>query len=601
MCGISGIISLKGKSVDRSLIEEMNISVSHRGPDADGFFLKENFALAHRRLSIIDLSDNGKQPMTYKNLTIVFNGEVYNYLELRQELKAKGFSFSTGSDTEVILASYLCWGKDCVNRFNGMWSFAIYNDETKEVFCSRDRFGVKPFYYLKTSDYFVFGSEIKQLTPFLSDKKVNKTVLFNYLFLATLNIDDNTFFEGVKRLNPSHNLIFNLTNNDFKIEKYYTLKKIDLPNNLTQDEYINRYRSIFNDSIGLRLRSDVKVGTCLSGGLDSSYVASIASQLYQKSSPSRFVAITASSIDKERDESHFAKKVAEKSNLDHRIVAPNTEDFLNVIDEVIGVQEEPFGSPSIVMQYYVMKAAKEQGCTVMLDGQGGDETLLGYERYYVSYLLSLPLLERIKQARLIVQNSKLSLSTLIASYLYFSLPFLKRMLSKKRQSYIKPEFQKYVNWAFIGDKYQASRDLTNLQIHEITKDQLSTLLNYEDRNSMRFGIETRLPFLDYRLVELSISLPTRMKIFNGWTKFVLRKASEESLPNDISWRRNKFGFEAPLATWLNNKDFLRAEISKSDFVRNFIDVSLLNNVNDNLVLWRLYNVAKWSGLLKVEF
>lgn len=601
MCGISGIVNLKGHAIDENKLQGMNDAVAHRGPDASGVFIGKNFGLGHRRLSILDLSDRGTQPFTYMGLKIVYNGEIYNFLELKEELEKKRYQFKTGTDTEVILAAYHCWGKDCVNRFNGMWAFAIFDSARDLLFCSRDRFGVKPFYYLVAGDTLYFGSEIKQLLPYLPSRQVNKAVLFNYLYLSILNIDENTFFEGIKRLLPSHSLIVDLKTNHLHFERYYVLKAREEWNSRSFDDCVNEYGALISDSIKLRLRSDVKVGTCLSGGLDSSFIAAEASKIFHQKSNLKFTAITAQSIDKERDETAFAEKVAVKSELDHKIIAPGKKDFYDALDEVIKTQEEPFGSPSIIMQYYVMKAARSFQSVVMLDGQGGDETLLGYERYYISFLRDLPWYGKLRQARSIVQNSKLSWFDLVKSYFYFSIPQLKIRLAKNRQSYIRPEFAKCVNWDFVKEKYAASKDSKSLQIHEITRDQLTTLLNYEDKNSMKFAIETRLPYLDYRVVELAVSIPAQHKINGGWTKFILRKISETTLPGDISWRRNKFGFEAPLETWLGESGELLKEIGQSKFIAEFVDASKLERITDKLVLWRLYNVAKWASLFEVKF
>uniref|UniRef100_A0A4W5LD91 Asparagine synthetase [glutamine-hydrolyzing] n=1 Tax=Hucho hucho TaxID=62062 RepID=A0A4W5LD91_9TELE len=394
MCGISGIINKNGTKVDKEEIQGINDLIAHRGPDDEGFYFEQNFAFGHRRLSILDLSSDGHQPMHYLHKYVIsYNGEVYNYIEIKEELINSGYIFHSHTDTEVILASYDKWGEECVNRFNGMWAFAIYDKEKEIIFCSRDRFGVKPFYYTQVRDKFVFGSEIKQLLEFYEDRY--------------------TFFENILKLEQSHNLIYNLKTNSFKIKRYFDIEFDKELNNLNEIESIEYIKNNLENAIELRLRSDVKVGTCLSGGLDSSSIAAIAAKKYFKKTNERFIAIHAKSIEEKTDESKYAREVAEYCNLDMIEIEPNLEDIKENIEEVVYTQEEPFGSPSIIMQYFVMKKAKEIGCTVLLDGQGGDETLLGYERYYPAYLLSLNLWDMIKGFFNSSKNSKLTLKQLI--------------------------------------------------------------------------------------------------------------------------------------------------------------------------------------------
>ena len=285
MCGISGIIDKVNHKIDSNILKDMNDKITHRGPDDEGFYFGDNFAFGHRRLSILDLSQDGHQPMHFNDrYTIIYNGEVYNYLELRKELKKEGYSFQSSSDTEVILASYDKWGEECVNKFNGMWSFAIYDKTKNTIFCSRDRFGIKPFYYTEINKKFIFGSEIKQLLEFRPKNIVNKSILIDYIVTRFEDYNNDTFFEGIKRLPQSHNLIYDLNNHSYEIKKYYQISFNDDIENYTLDESVKRYKSELERAVEYRLRSDVKVGTCLSGGLDSSSVASIAAKKYNQES-----------------------------------------------------------------------------------------------------------------------------------------------------------------------------------------------------------------------------------------------------------------------------------------------------------------------------
>jgi asparagine synthase (glutamine-hydrolysing) len=438
MCGISGIINKSGQPVSNALIENITNLVFHRGPDGSDYFHHSNISLGHRRLSIIDLSEDGKQPMHYLNrYTITYNGEIFNYIELRNELKTYGYSFNTASDTEVILAAYDKWKDDCPNKLNGMWAFAIFDKEKKILFCSRDRYGIKPFYFINSTEYFSFGSEIKQLLPFISKRKVNNKILADYLLNDLLEHSNETFFEEIFKLPTANNLIYNLNDSTYIINQYYTIKHINEYSKLNLKDACELYKEKFSESVKLRLRSDVKVGTCLSGGLDSSSVASVASKLFHENSSEKFMAVTAKSQESETDETYFAQLVAKNAMLDYNELFPNETQFSQTLDKVISLQEEPFISPSVFMQYFVFEKAKQLGCIVMLDGQGGDETLLGYERHYVSHFLNSSPALLLKELYLASAHSKLSLAKLFSYYLYFSLDFPKKLRPEKLFPYVK--------------------------------------------------------------------------------------------------------------------------------------------------------------------
>lgn len=597
MCGISAIISKKNEAVELSEIKKINDLIEHRGPDGDGFYFGKNFAFGHRRLSIIDLSENGDQPMILDDEYIItYNGEVYNYLEIKEELKALAVQFKTQSDTEVILQAYKQWGESCVNKFNGMWAFSIFDKKKNILFCSRDRFGVKPFYYTKNDDYFVFGSEIKQLTSFNTSNKLNKSILADYLVYGFEEHQSLTFFENIYKLQPSNNLIYNLTNHEINVYPYYSLEaSIQKIENDKSNTTI--FSNLFKDAIKLRLRSDVKVGTCLSGGLDSSSIATIASKMYGEN----FIGINAKSIQKEIDESHHAKLVAENAKIDLHYVEPTTSDFYNALEKVIKIQEEPFGGPSIYMQYFVFEKAKELGCKVMLDGQGGDEMLLGYERYFPAYWYTLPFFSKISGIFKFRNNSRLTLFKVIAFLFYFTSYKLRDKLVKRKWSILKKDFVDLSNIEFVKESAKSYKNIKSLQVLEYTKLQLPHLLKYEDKNSMYNSIEARLPFLDYRLVELGIGLPVNKKINDGWSKFILRDAMRNILPESICWRKDKFGFESPDKYWLKDKEFIFEKINESNILKNIAsNFAELNNLSD-VQLWKFLNIAIWEKIYKIEY
>jgi asparagine synthase (glutamine-hydrolysing) len=598
MCGISTIVIREPDFDLTTKISEMNELIIHRGPDAHGSLVYKNVGLGHRRLSIIDLSSHGIQPMSWnEDYTIVYNGEIYNYLELKEELQLLGYTFQTHTDTEVILAAYEHWGNECTKRFNGMWSFVILDKCLGKLFCSRDHFGIKPFYYVANERGVFISSEIKPLLQFLPEVRANKKAVLNYLVLDICDEGEHTFFEGVKRLLPATNLWVDIESCNLEFQRFYTLGELKGSfNNLKGDEPFKAVNEIFESSLKLRLRSDVKVGTCLSGGLDSSLIAAMASIEHKKSSSIAFMAYTAKSTDSDNDESGYAKQVADKFGLDWLISEPTSDDFLNLLNVVIKIQEEPFRSPSIFMQYKIMNESKKGGCKVLLDGQGGDEVFLGYERYFVPYLQSLSIFKRFSEFFNIVNQSKLTPVKLLALYFYMSNKWLRKIVLSRRMNFIKEEYKEQVSWEYLSDL--ANTNITKLQISEINKFNLPALLRYEDKNSMHFSIETRLPFLDYRLVECSLAMKSRYKLNKGWTKFCIRKIADGLLPDSITWRKNKYGFEPPINDWLSNKKIFIDEIQNSTLLKEIMNTKY-TPAKDVNILWRLYNLAKWESVFGV--
>ncbi len=594
MCGIAGIIHKNNSSVALHQLETMNNAASHRGPDGEGYYLKNNFGLAHRRLSIIDLSENGKQPLHYLDrYTITFNGEIYNYIELKIELEKSGYQFKTQTDTEVILAAYDYWEQECVNHFNGMWAFAIYDEQENRLFCSRDRFGVKPFYYCISGNQFIFGSEIKQLLT-IEKPKVNYKILMDYLVYNLEEHTDETFFNNIKKLPAAHHLTYDLATHQFKIEKYYCIKIDETLKNISEKDAINLFQQNMQRSIQWRLRSDVKVGTCLSGGLDSSYISSIASKFYNHPDE-KFSAITAQSISKENDETAFAKQVVEAANLQWFTTQPNRENFLAAIDKEIKCQEEPFFNTSNFMQYFVMKAANQAQIKVLLDGQGGDETILGYKRYYPTLFKSNSVLSFPKIFFQILANGNVSTKELLLQSFYFTNSSFRKIRLKKKHSLIKQEFMELADETWIDKMADAYQNPLSMQLLELQHTQLPRLLKYEDRNSMHFGIETRLPFLDYQLLEFNLSLPTNLKIKNGWSKYILRQSMQNILPNSIAWRKQKVGFESPEKIWLNDDNYFLKTINDSPLLQKIYNNKIPQN-NTKHMLWKLFNIAKWEEI-----
>lgn len=601
MCGIFGLISKTGP-VDADQVGRLTDMVSHRGPDGRGTRINGNVGLGHRRLAIIDLSDDGAQPMRDREhpIWVTFNGEIYNYLELRAELEALGFVFQTASDTEVLLKSYVHWGERCIEHFNGMWSFAIHDERDNTVLCARDRFGVKPFYYVNTPSEFAFGSEIRQLLPLIGRPIAEDDLVNDFLVCGLTDHTSRTFFKGVEKLLPGHLLRVEVATGKIRVERYYSL----LPCLHDDDEKRSpeSVRRLLEDAIQLRLRSDVRVGTCLSGGLDSSAVATLAAKLHSLNSKEAFFAITAVSEQASNNEEKYAAQVVENSKLDWLRTEPTYEEFASTSDTLIDVQEEPFAGPSIMMQYDVMRTARSNGVIVLLDGQGGDETILGYHRYYAAWLF-----DHLRQGGIgafasafrEATNAGISAKKLLMYLFGAGSARLRSMFYRLRYGFLKKPHLPESLQRFA----RSTRDARAMQVLEITETNLPMLLRFEDKNSMRFGIETRLPFLDYRFVEFSLGLSTSVKLNRGWTKWPLRAAMNDILPKSICWRKDKIGFAAPDQLWLNrHTPAMYEKVINSELVARYVNMRMLHRRFHKLdvgMRWRLYCLALWGERFQV--
>ena len=594
MCGISVIYNKNpDSSVDKIILKKINDKIKHRGPDGEGFYFHKNIGMGHRRLSIIDLSKNADQPMKFDDIILTYNGEIYNYLEIKNELIKKGHKFQTKSDSEVIIRAYKEWSFDCVNKFNGMWAFCIYDLSNNKLFLSRDRFGIKPLYYFENESSIFFGSEIKQFVELIDKPIVNKKILYEYLFLNQLNHTNETFFEKIYSLPQSCSMIIDIVENKKKIIRYYDIER---ENTITKEK---DFKKVIKNSIRFRLRSDVTVGTCLSGGLDSSYIASEASLLNKNKN---FIAVTGQSLDKNNDESDIAKIVVNRFDLNWHCEKTDAIEFTDHIDKIIYYQDEPFTNPSIAMQYFVLKKSREAGCKVMLDGQGGDEILLGYERYFISYLNQISnFFKFLKTFRELTKKSKLNIKTLFYYNIYFKFSLFKKYFLRLKNRHIKSQKFKYVSMENLNSFNKSSKDIFMLQKNEIYKIQLPKLLKFEDRNSMANSIEARVPFLDHNVVEAALNLPTGLKINKGWSKYILRKMLSNMNLKKIAWRKKKFGFESPIEYWMKDKSYFVKYIKESSFMKYILKQNI-NLYKINLVsLWKLYNVAKWSEIFNVDY
>ncbi len=570
MCGIAGIISKRPSEVSLDRLKKMTDSIVHRGPDGEGQWISDDgkVGLGHRRLSIIDLSTHANQPMLYMDrYTIVFNGEIYNYVELKEVLLKQGYTFHTASDTEVLVALYDRDKEKCLQLLDGMFSFAIYDKKEQKVFCAVDRFGEKPFHYHhQPGNIFLFGSEMKELWTAGVPRNVDRHMLFNYLqyaYVRNFSNQQQTFFEDIKRLEQSHYLIVDLNSLQITIHRYWDINPGVQNTSISEEEAVERFRELFYTSIKRRLRSDVPVGSSLSGGLDSSLVVSAINELntnkaiHQKTFSAQFPGF-------ERDESHFQQMVIDRTGADAFFTRPDHQVMLSEIDKVFYHQEEPFGSSSILAQYEVFKLAKQNNVTVLLDGQGADEYLAGYHGYYQFFFVELERNRKEYQRQWDAYN-KLHAKNPVNSTMKKGLKYYLRSSPAIFELAIKLNtLVNYNRGRFAKDYYRENRlkrfnsqtaygTLNGMLRQSTLGGGLQDLLRYADRCSMAHSLEVRLPFLNHELVEFVFSLPPTLKINEGWTKYIARKSFEDIMPREITWRVDKIGYEPPQKKWMESE------------------------------------------------
>ena len=558
MCGIAGQYCLDGKEPDKDLLAAMSERIAHRGPDGEGTRICGSLGLIHRRLAIIDLSEDGLQPMTNEDgtLWLLFNGEIYNYLELRDELVTKGHRFHSHSDTETILHAYEEWGPDCLSRFNGMWAFALWDSTKEQLFCARDRLGIKPFYYTQAGGSFLFASEIKVLLAHPdAGKKPDDRTLGTFLTWGVQDHSGRTMFDGIFQLPPAHSMVVTTAGPQVP-SRYWDVTVNPAVRGTTPDtDAASRLLDILRDATRIHLRSDVAVGTCLSGGIDSSTLTVLINDLIRNealaSVGEKQKTFSAVFSDKRYDESQYIDEIVAATGVDAHRVEPSPEQLWDDIDRFVYMQDEPFGSLSIYAQYCVMRLAQEN-VKVVLDGQGADELLAGYLAYQGSYIGSL-----LRTFRWWTVVKEISGS--IRNHGGFFRSALRQVRErKKRRGFLKCETENL-------PRYNGSLD--HVLHRELTATNLPALLHYEDRNSMAFSIESRVPFLDYRFVEYVASLPLDQKIRNGITKFSLRKAIRGIVPESIRCRMDKMGFVTPEEVWMRDelRPFVRELLSSDSF------------------------------------
>ncbi|HRW06594.1 MAG TPA: asparagine synthase (glutamine-hydrolyzing) [Caldilineaceae bacterium] len=667
MCGICGIYDVQRRLAP---IQAMNEVQRHRGPDDEGYIFIQtvtnewqaakgvdsaaelslpamqmintdayDLALASRRLAILDLSPAGHMPMCYgeHEFWVTYNGEIFNYRELREELMARGHTFRSDSDTEVILAAYVEWGIDCLSHFNGMFAFALWDGRKQRLFCARDRFGIKPLYYHWDGELLLFASELKSLLQHPAvPRQPDDQSIFDYLAIGVSDHTNRTFFAGIETLRPGSFLLLDAAEQRLQIHTWWDVEinaSIERSNQAEQKRIYEEFAAIIEDAIRIRLRSDVPVGTALSGGLDSSTVVMLANRLLLDEAviPRALVGahqktFTARNREEEIDEHCYSQLIIERTGAEEHLIYPDGEKLWQEFEEFVWYLDEPVNSTSQYAQWNVMRLAKSNNVTVLLDGQGGDEILAGYYSYYAPYLGQIYQQRGVwPAARAVYDVSRIGGAPVIDMLIEDSvhrLPWrVQQVVNKIRpplaipggggsgmqEWQLQPEFIQR-NWERRWQPLSVDESgLVGVLRQDLTSTNLPKLLRYEDRISMAFSLETRLPFLDYRLVDMVFRLPLNYRIHNGWSKWILRRSMSDLLPEEICWRRTKLGFPTPETRWLQQgATYIRRLLREHDSSRTeaYIQPQVLEQLielpDEALAttpgLWRMINLLKWHEI-----
>lgn len=627
------------------LLSQMAAALRHRGPDDEGYVVHAASApfrcfrgddtvpefgdlphwrsadgrgypvgLCHRRLSILDLTSAGHQPMISGdgNLALVFGGEIYNYLELADELEALGWRLKPCGDTAVLLAAFHQWGPACVDRLRGMWALAAFDRRSGRLTLSRDRFGIKPIYYARVNGSLAFSSEIKGLLPFLPGAPRGSTrETVRVLMWGRTDDEEATLFEDVRALPAGCNLHVDTRDLTCRVERYYdvsaaTNERFDG----SLEDAVHEYQQRLDESVRLHLRSDVQVGSCLSGGIDSNLTAALATRHLPNRGLTTFTAVYE---DPALDERRYVEAhAAQSGRLETKFVSPTATSLHAEIDQLVWAQDQPMASTSPFAQWAVMRLAAENKIKVLLDGQGADEALGGYSYFAGAQLLELARAGRIsralREARLLKEHRSVSIWRELGRATYHQLPPLLQASARRaaRAGYqlVTPSYREHA-----GRPHKpAPRTFRDYSIDAV-RHSLPELLRYEDRSSMAFSIESRVPFLDHPLVELTLSLPTNFKIHDGWTKFVQRRAAEAVLPAEIVWRRDKLGFTTPQRDWKRQlaaplQEYVRAHPMPPFLDRIKVEQLLASESSKSVTLsefWKTIFMLKWIDAYSVQF
>jgi asparagine synthase (glutamine-hydrolysing) len=621
MCGISGLYNFNNENISIEVIERMNNSLSHRGPDAGDVKVFGNVALGHRRLSIIDLSSKANQPMSTEDerYYIVYNGEVYNFLELREELKEIGVEFRTNSDTEVILKAFVIYGYDCFNKFNGMFAITIYDNETKQMHLARDRFGIKPLYYFQDDFKFAFGSEIKAIKALGDiDLTISKQAFTEYLWYGN-PLGENTIYDRIHEVKPG--TVITVEPGENKVYQFFDIHKIE-QSKLTESEIVEKIKVLFEESVKRHLVSDVPVGVFLSGGIDSSAITAFASKHYEGKLKTYSVSFDYDLV----NELPLARKVAKQFDTDHQEVHISGGEVIDVIEALVKSHDEPFGDAADIPLYMLTQKLKGK-VKVVLQGDGGDEFFGGYSRYrtiqqagkwkplsFIVPILSFLGIKDVRALRLqrfiyaISRESKyLRNALLLTMESKFSNPL--RVLNKRYKnelSGIDPFYRYRQVYSQFSKNMNDAQALFYADAQIILKD---TFFEKVDKAVMANSIEVRVPFIDNELTQFILSVPGEMKIKGEEPKYLLKKALHDVVPHEVLYGKKK-GFGVPYALWLKTslKEYFIQQVS-TEIVSQYFDHSeimkmfnkhLKNKGNFDFLLWKVLIFAVWLNQNNIE-
>lgn len=605
MCGIAGLVSPEfSEQQKQEFTSAMLAKIIHRGPEDSSVFTDGAVSLGHNRLKIIDLSDEANQPFHYDNVAAIFNGEVYNYIEIKAELEKFGFQLRTKSDTEVICAAYKHWGDDCVKHFVGMWALAIWDKTKKRLFCSRDRFGIKPFYYFTKGEGLFFASEYKALKalPFFP-AEINTEQVMRGLQMSWAVFKDETYYKQLKSLRGAHNLVWH--NGKITINRYWDVDFSQPLSGLSWEEKKEHFYTLFRESVKLHSRSDVQNGTCLSGGLDSSAISSMYSTLMPDATIKSF------SVYYEGkgavDERPFVREVVKKyPNIDPYYFSPSEEQIADSFHKIAYHSDVPLLGSSYISQYFLMQLAKSKGVTVVLDGQGSDEYLGGYmHSFYRVAAQQFSSFHLAQGLHILAANRKLEQYSAQKSINVF-LKSLVTTFSNEDRIY-DLEYGQLSPYQLNGREKLNLGDATgdkfnNFLYHLLFNTTLPTLLHYEDRNSMAFSLESRVPFLDHRLVEFAFTLNRADRINDkAETKYILREALRPVLPEAIANRKDKKGFVTPgEVKWLGGPlkflldiDYANMPGLRKEKIKQVVATYRQGDTAKAPFVWRLASLSYW--------
>jgi len=619
MCGIVGIINKNGQPIEREVLSRMADKLTHRGPDDEGCMIEGPVGFYHKRLSIIDLI-SGHQPMTSGPASIVFNGEIYNYIELRESLKQLGHSFKTTSDTEVILHMYLEYGLDFIRHLNGMFAFLIYDREQKQIIAARDHFGIKPLYFYVDNDHLVFASEIKAILehPAVVAEPDYKSVQDYITYQFVLNGD--TFFKGIRKLLPGHFQKIDLKSMRIRDVKYWE-PDFTVDNHHTEEYFVYQLRTLLEDTVKIQMRSDVPVGAHLSGGMDSSIVTLLAAQEFAGQLKTFTGAFKEGP---EFDESSYAREVAKTCGAEMHEVYPTEAEFIDLLPKLIYYMDEPAAGPGLFPQYMVSRLASKE-VKVVLGGQGGDEIFGGYTRFVIAYLeqvLKGAIFETNEEGEHIVSlKSILPNLPSLKQYVPMLCRFWKADLFEPMDrryfrlidrsdgdlSTLSNDFRSNFDHEAIFSRFQETfnhpntSSYYNKMVHFDMVAGLPALLHVEDRVSMAVSLESRVPILDHRIVELITRMSPGMKFKGAEMKYILKKAVKDLLPSRILNRKDKMGFPVPLHLWARNhageffRDILLSPTCKERGIFNLKEIEKLIEQENAFGrrLWGLLNIELW--------